>query len=229
VTLTLTLVTAKLRKLSSDFPKIVAQEVRRSYFRIGEQYRREMSDRMSAPIGGPPFFKTLGNERIHSRTGNTRGTIGYDVNKIAPIDQLRLRMFVGDKQTPGIRAHEYGATIKPKRGKYLTIPMPDNLTGSAGASVRFPSARALFEEKQGQVWVQKTRSGGLVIMYRPKTKLFGKESLVLWKLVTEVKLKPRLGFRKVVESMNRFRLKAYSEAMRAAFARISRLKGKSGG
>lgn len=66
------------------------------------------------------------------------------------LDGLTLVAKVGDGRTRDyVFAQEYGATIRPKRAKYLTIPAEGNYT--AGGRVRYESLGALISAKGDQV------------------------------------------------------------------------------
>lgn len=219
------------RRMARRFPGEVAKEVTRSFDRIGQAYREQMFKRMEAAKGGPPFFKTEG-DTIATRSGALRGTAGYANIPAQRISDLRLQMFVGDRTTAAYtKAQEFGATIRPKAARFLTIPLPDNLTGSKGrraaAAVRFPSAKALKEQQPGRTWIQKSKAGNLIVMYRPETPLFGKDVLSLFILKSSVTLKPRLGFRLVVDRMKRFRQAILGASIAGVMKRLS-AGGKGG-
>jgi len=71
--------------------------------------RRFKSRMLSERLSGRPGLRRI--------TGHTRSTLQSRVEKLA--NSYRWTARIGDRQTPGIRAHEYGATIYPKRAKYL--------------------------------------------------------------------------------------------------------------
>lgn len=215
-----------LRELHERFHREAAREIRRDMHRIGQGFRRVMFDRFKAPIAGPPFFENLSDDLLKSRTGALRSTVGYEVTG-ERLRELRLQLYAGDAQTARyVRIQEHGGTIKAKSGKYLTIPLPDNLTGSrgarAGADVRFPSARALFESERGRVAIVRSKAGNLVVAYRPGRAMFGKgakDTHYLWLLKPSVTLKPRLGFGKTAGGMLRA---AIRRELRDALARAIR-------
>ena len=88
---------------------------------------------------------------------------------------------VGGRKYLGI--HEYGGTIKPKRVRFLTIPLPDAL-GPRGTSPP-------FARQWKNTFVKKTRRGHLLV-YQTR----GKGQVVpLYILVDKVRIPPRLGLR----------------------------------
>ena len=105
--------------------------------------------------------------RLHSRTGTavkaieTRGPWGFRGKKILG----RVGAFHASKSKPSYRAadyylkaHEYGTTIRPKKGAYLAIPQPDG-TIRRVRSVTLP-ARSWFRSS-----LQKQTILGMVIKH----------------------------------------------------------------
>lgn len=89
----------------------------------------------------------------------------------------------------GIAAvHERGATIRPKRAQYLTIPLPAALSGS-GVPLR-PSARAWKN-----TFVAKSKKGSLLIFQKR-----GKEIVPLYALVKQVVIPKRLNFQEAFDA-----------------------------
>lgn len=68
--------------------------------------------------------RELATTRLHVRSGRLRNSIRSYVEVEG--DSVRLRLSAGrsTSELPYARAHEDGATIRPKRGKYLAIPLP---------------------------------------------------------------------------------------------------------
>lgn len=100
--------------------------------------------------------------------------------------------------TKYMSAHEFGATIKAKGGKYLTVPLPAALNGDG--TPKKPSA-LLWKKAQ----VIKSRRGNLLIAVKN-----GRGWTPLYALKEVVKLPPRLGLRT--------ELKRESKAMRKDIA-----------
>ena len=98
------------------------------------------------------------------------------------------------------RMQEYGGTVRPKRAKYLTIPLPDAMT-SSGVQ-RYPGgARALFLKYPDRMSVVKSpKSGNLFIVSDGKPGVKdpkGKNADLQWLYILKksVVIPPRLGFR----------------------------------
>jgi hypothetical protein len=87
--------------------------------------------------------------------------------------------------------HEYGATIRAKPGKALTIPFPAALTP---AGVLKKSARQYME--QDNVFIVKGKKGPLIVR-RDSTKAGKNERwTLLFALKKQVKVPARMGLRK---------------------------------
>lgn len=80
-----------------------------------------------------------------------------------------------------LRTHEFGATIRPKKALYLTIPLPAALRTN-GTKLR-KSAR-----DWPNTFVRMSKKGNLLIFQRR-----GERIVPLYLLKKEVKIKPRLG------------------------------------
>lgn len=95
-----------------------------------------------------------------------------------------LETIEGSISTAGLTVHETGATITPRRSKYLTVPLPAALT-SQGLPKR---ARA---RDWDNTFVQRSRRGNLIIFQRR-----GASIVPLYILKDRVRLPPRLGMEK---------------------------------
>lgn len=80
-----------------------------------------------------------------------------------------------------MRIHETGGVIRPKSGKYLTIPLPEALNGDGTPKRR--SAR-----DWNDTFIQKSRNGNLLIFQKR-----GGSIMPLYVLKTSVTIPPRLG------------------------------------
>lgn len=86
-----------------------------------------------------------------------------------------------------LRTHEFGATIRAKRVKFLTIPLPAAL--NANGTPKKMSAR-----EWDRTFVRRSKKGNLIIFTRS-----GKSLIPLYLLKKEVKIPPRLGMQKTLE------------------------------
>lgn len=84
--------------------------------------------------------------------------------------------------------HEFGATITPKKSKYLTVPLPASM-----------DKRGVPLKKSARDWkntfIAMSKKGNLIIFQKS-----GKKVVPLYVLKSEVKIKPRLGVRKTIET-----------------------------
>lgn len=87
-----------------------------------------------------------------------------------------------------LQVHEFGATIKAKGGKFLTVPLPAALDGK-GVPIH-KSAR-----DWQNTFVAKTKAGNLVIFQKRGTTI-----VPLYVLKTQVVIKPRLGMRATLQA-----------------------------
>lgn len=84
--------------------------------------------------------------------------------------------------------HEYGATIKPKKAKFLTVPLPAALDSSG-----IPLRRSAREWQN--TFVAKTKRGNLVIFQKRGTQI-----VPLYVLRTQVTIPPRLGMQETLNA-----------------------------
>lgn len=85
------------------------------------------------------------------------------------------------------QVHEFGATITPKKSKYLTIPLPAAL-----------DARGVPLKKSARDWentfVARSKAGNLIIFQRRLSQI-----IPLYVLKTSVTIPPRLGLRETLD------------------------------
>lgn len=86
-----------------------------------------------------------------------------------------------------LRTHEFGATIRPKRAKYLTIPLPAALNANGTPK----KARA---REWDRTFFLTSRAGNLLIVRRD-----GRKIVPLYVLKRQVRIPARLGFRRTLE------------------------------
>lgn len=77
---------------------------------------------------------------LTARTGHLAQSIQARVIPTGSGLDIELRAGGGDKNVKYAAVHEYGATIKPRKAKFLTIPVHDQLKTASG-DARYPSAR----------------------------------------------------------------------------------------
>lgn len=114
-------------------PSAVGTQVLSAYSRIGQEWQNRMSSRLRANAYRGPGKRPL----IGNRSRTLASSLGFvalpavAAGGEARLDdvQVRMRSEMAGPYNYAL-AHEYGATITPKRSKMLAIPLPAALTPS---------------------------------------------------------------------------------------------------
>jgi len=105
--------------------------------------------------------KELSGQVLHKRTGLLQKSIKGAIVKVGNLDIIgKVYAATGGKYPPHPKIHEIGAVIKPKRGKFLKIPLDPVLQTFDGKKL-YP--------KKDELFVLKTSSGKLML-FRKDTK-----------------------------------------------------------
>lgn len=115
---------------------------------------------------------------LSRRSGTAVASILSSV-KVTGSDLNTIRGLIGG--VGYLKTHEFGAVIRPKNGKYLTIPLPAAL--NANGTPKFQSAR-----QWPNTFVLKSKKGNLLIVQR-----VGKDIVPLYLLTDRVVIPARLG------------------------------------
>lgn len=176
--------TAKLQLAIKQVPKLLNTSMKEGFEQIGLDFENRMQDRFSGQLTGP--WKRNEGDKLANRYGNLRRSIRKPVTGTT-LNNLKLRATIGDAVTaPYARIQEEGGTVKAKKpGGFLTIPMPANLTPT------------------GRTRVQRPRTDKSIFVLRVDRRAFlvrksasGEGLQFLFLLKKQVKIKPRLGFKK---------------------------------
>lgn len=132
---------------------------------------------------GTPWPGGTGPKSLSKRSGNLVASIEKSV-KVTGSTFGELEGHIS-AAFPGI-VHEFGATIKPKKAKFLTVPLPAALD-SRGIPIR-KSAR-----DWPNTFVARSKAGNLIIFQKR-----GTEIVPLYVLRSSVKIPPRLGMRETL-------------------------------
>ena len=89
---------------------------------------------------GETRAKTRAETLLTVRSGRLAGSIAGRVVKSSGYVAVKLSAGGGGDDVKYAATHEYGAEIRPKKSKWLTIPVHDELKTAAGVG-RVPSAR----------------------------------------------------------------------------------------
>ena len=166
----------RLNKNWDGTVKVVSRELRQYLEEVAAEMRKRHGKRW--PGGTTP--KTLSK-----RSGKLIESIGRSIQ----VKGNTFRSLQGyiSVDFPGI-VHEFGATIKPKNVKYLTVPLPAALTKKGT-----PKRKSARQWKN--TFVAKTEAGNLIIFQRR-----GSQVIPLYLLKSSVTIPPRLGLRETVQS-----------------------------
>lgn len=168
--------------------RINAEDLRNALNRRGKVFRDEV-DRAFTAAGHEAVNLSKAQAKglgVQDRTNRLADSFGYRVlSKGSNDHKLRRRLEVYSAGIPYARVQEYGATIRPRRKKWLTIPLPDAKT--AKGVTRGP-ARS-FED----TFFRRSRKGNLLLSQR----VASGEIRNLFVLKKRVRVPGRLGFRKV--------------------------------
>lgn len=179
-------------KVKKVAPKLLLKALSSGLEEVGDKFQARLNkNQFSGQLSGP-WRRNKSKNRLANRTGNLRRSFNSRVTG-GSISTLQLRATIGDAITaPYARIQEKGGTIRPKRGRMLTIPMPDNLKPSGVA--KYPSAKALTDvfliKKKG------AKGGAFLVRKKPS----GEGLEFLWMLKPKVTLPPRLKFVETWES-----------------------------
>ena len=168
----------KLQAAMQAAPERLARGIKLALNNAGSRWQGEMTTRT----------RTV----LKRRTGRLAGSITHKVSG-SDLKSLELRAAT---TSPYAKVHEHGTKgkggklpdITAKNGKYLTIPIRDNLTG--GGDVRFKSAAAL--RATGKTFVLRTSDGPNGRAYIVLKQ--GDDLKFLWMLKRSVSIPARLGF-----------------------------------
>lgn len=139
----------RLKRVLDRAPRRIFEELRKAFFEDGAEWDRAMQLRTSGA-------------GVRRRTGRTARSIQWVVVGES-LDQLELRAFMSG--VPNAALLEFGGIVRPKRGRYLTIPIDDNLRPGS-LTVREHSARRLKEKDPKNVFFLRLKSGGLYMVQR---------------------------------------------------------------
>lgn len=167
--------------LSQDISRgapVLSKELRNFLDTVAEA----LAQRHSAPWGGTVVSSS---PNLQKRSGAATQSIQESVEVTGnTLDTIRG----GIGGVSYLKTHEYGATIRPKTAKYLTIPLPAAL--NANGTPKKKSAR-----DWDRTFVLQSKAGNLLIVQRN-----GRSLTPLYLLKTEVKIPPRLQMGKTLEA-----------------------------
>lgn len=158
-----------LNKRFDDVPQIISRELRAWLEVVAEAL---------AQRHGKAYPGGTGPKSLSRRSGFLVESLKNSVR----VEGSTLATIVGTLTVPGSRKiHEHGGVLRPKRAKYLTIPLPAAL--NSNGTPKKPSARS-WEN----TFVMKSKAGNLLIVQKRGTQI-----IPLYVLKAQVYIPPRLG------------------------------------
>ncbi len=150
-----------------------------------EEFLNEIAKAMAERHGTPYPGGTTENS-LSARSGFAKQQILGSV-KVTGEQLATIQGTIGGGKAYYLKTHEYGATITPKKAKYLTIPLPAAL--NSNGTPKKKSARDWIN-----TFVATSKKGNLIIFQKTGSKI-----VPLYVLKKSVTIKPRLGMRKALE------------------------------
>lgn len=167
------------KSLSNSFSKASAKISAELLESINRIYRK-LEFTHSSPWGGGMYNP---KDTLDKRSGYGLQSILQSIRSggsgISSFAQLSIKGYMVD--------HELGATVRPTKSKYLTIPFPAALD-SKGLPLRRKA------RDWGNTFVARSRRGSLIIFQRR-----GRGVMPLYLLKKQIYIKPRLGAAKIVD------------------------------
>ena len=201
-------VVTKLGKLTGKEAKDI---LFRSFRDIGINHTNAVKKRQFGPYRGNSY-----SDKLQARTGGLRKGVGYKTKRGSGLG-VQTRLFATGKAAV---LQEHGGTIRPKRSKFLTIPLPAALTkagaqsgkykirlGTASRSARSGASRLRHITDAGPTFIFKSKRGNLIVgITNPKTgKPYGSGGRItpFYVLKKQVSIPPRFGFLKTWKQLGR--------------------------
>lgn len=127
---------------------------------------KENFDRESDPDGGPWTPRSPGGRGNHKLLFRSGGLAASVVNANDPhhIEEVTADAVTMGSRHPLIHVHQDGMTIKPKRGKYLALPLTDQAE-MVGNARDYPEELFCFRSKRGNLLLAEKKSKPLKVHY----------------------------------------------------------------
>gem|GEM_PF-2637503 len=145
-------------------------------------FQRLTAVKVNARDGMQKAFKRAGqswhvgvSKRFAGSTGprslrNRSGALQRSIKDVVTGSELRdLKLTLSVQGTPYARIQEFGGEVKPKKGKYLTIPTSFNQR-DGNNKAEFPSAKALIAAHPKTTFFRRTAKGRLFLFWDKATK-----------------------------------------------------------
>lgn len=175
---------------------LVRKELQRTLRDVGIFHTRRMQRRFTSYQGKSP------NDRLQTRSGALRRSFGFELDGTQSLSLMAVRMFSAG--VPYARTHEEGATIFPKRARYLTVPLPSVLTAAGvmrGGFKLVKLGRGRYATADGRpTFIFRSRRGNLIVATRSERQgrsargSLRSDITPLYVLKESVRIPARLGF-----------------------------------
>lgn len=150
----------------------------------GGELRRYLTDSLTrAGLVGEGAARMAATTRLRVRTGRLRSSITHSVTDAGKGLELRLHAGGGRKPVAYAGIQEHGGTVRPRRGQYLTVPLPGALTAAGALRARFAVPGGL--RNVPGLFVIRSGAGNLLIVEKRGKK--GIRPLFVLKTSTTVK------------------------------------------
>lgn len=101
--------------------------------KLGRPIMTDMLREIETPVirGMRPYadYKNPPNKPIQVRTGALRSSVNVHIKGVT-IKGVQGRITAGNREAKYARAQEFGGIIRPRRARYLRVPLPDTLLPS---------------------------------------------------------------------------------------------------
>lgn len=150
---------------------------------------------------GETHAKATARAKLNIRTGRLVASIAGKTLKRPNGLAIQLSAGGGGKDVKYAGVHEFGATganaIRPKKGKFLTIPVHRSLKTKAGVG-RYASARdvpglAVAQSRKGQMVLVHARTGEVWYLLRKRVEIPARPYLAPAMKMIEKKMIPEIG------------------------------------
>jgi hypothetical protein len=175
-----------VERMFGEVAKTLEAAIREETVDFAKRWQREVSTVNIGPGGKGNW----GGSRLHNRKGDLRRSVRFYRGTRS------VRMVVGGKDAPHAVTHELGGTITPRRGKYLTVPLPSALANSGALSGKYrirPVGGGKYATDAGPTFIFKSRAGNLIVgVNRKGRKKFDAKRDSLYVLKKSVQIPARL-------------------------------------
>lgn len=151
---------ARVTKRVAGLKRGMFIESKKELKKHGQRWFRGMVQQFRAPL--VPYGTPNSNRTLHNRTNSLRGSLHHRVDGTR-LPDLRLKVASSSPYAP---RQEFGGVVRPKRAKYLAIPIDDALFPAGGRKYvspeqfrNDPDVRFL-KTKSGKLFMVRDKRGG---------------------------------------------------------------------